>query len=238
MVDIHANSIEVKNSIEELQKQLETLEHNTLPILQHISLKNGVKSAHADTADQNGHVKPEKLTQVVESITQGLGGLSAVLGQQDPNFADARELSKPIMDIKSAVGQLKLWNPGANTQLIKGDNTENGKDTVDDFAEVNALLSQGIEELEKTIGESVEFRPIALAIEDKDRSWTAASTVWNEYKALDRFNWLNKLSWGIVPAPRSFATMGHQSLTVLLVLTLGALGSLIFMTKEELRLVT
>ena len=190
-----------------------------------------------------------------QRLLADIGGMRSVLSSIVPGFANASNISKSIIGLTDASQQLALLETTADTRILGGDGGEQfGSDANDELAEVQQNLSAAVQELYETIDSDAVHRPIALALRNDPFANQNAQTIWNQYLQLASLNWHPgfeiSFQWlgALIDQPLSWhpsfeisfqrlATLSDQSLTVILVLLLGALGSLIYMTREELQLV-
>ncbi len=114
-------------------------------------------------------------------------------------------------------------------------------------------LENGLEEIEQILDGRAPQLEVARALHWHESPQAAARALWSDYSALDRYQRMLKplhsvsqanILWGL-PAildpyvgfqPRDLAIWSEQSLTLMLVFVMGAIGSLIYITKFQLGL--
>jgi len=189
----------------------------------------------------------QRLTDLSASLTE----FERTLLRADPELTVAKQLSAQIVAIGEAAGSLRRLKPGADLRYRDPTSERVGSAALAVFNQQQQVLSQTADSLEEILGKYSPAMAVGLKLGDDPEAQFKASVIWSDFQALRRFEPilvpLRRLEatgsevYGLPPAiaglglrPQKLATLGNEVLTLVLVLVIGALGSLIFMTKRQL----
>lgn len=183
---------------------------------------------------------------VLESLSERLAAFEGNLIQADPELARAKVLSAQIVAIDEAAAWLGRMTPGPDLHYRGADGDQTGSPAVAVFNQQKQLLSDTATELQRILGGYTPALAVGQALGEDPEAQFKAGVIWSDFQALERFEPVllplrGFEASGLPPViaslglrPQGLATLGNEVLTLILVLVIGAIGSLIFMTKRQL----
>lgn len=177
----------------------------------------------------------DDLAKSVERLKQGVEQLETELDQKYEERFRIAQVFADEMDQMSQVGEaLKQLEPSAYRPLDGGETQVDGA-AGGPYDEVVGTLLGGVDLLKARLEPRTRQVQIAdiIATGDDDPAAAAykAELILNEFDTIQRFDWL---TLGLAD-PRGFATLNADSLTLLFVMMIGAIGSLIYVAQYNLK---
>jgi plasmid maintenance system antidote protein VapI len=181
----------------------------------------------------------------LDGLSAQLTALELTLTKADPELARAKELTAQIVAIEEAAAWLERLKPG-DLRYGGAEGEQSGSAAVAVFNQQRQLLTDTASALKSILGDYSPALAVSLALDGDPEAQFKAGVIWSDFQALERFEpillplrGLDAIGLPTVIAsvglrPQGLATLGNEVLILILVLAIGAIGSLIYMTKRQL----
>ncbi len=175
----------------------------------------------------------------IAALRTSVAELDGIATEFFPGIALARQFSEPMGKFEIALSAFDNMSLHEVT-FDDGDNSADGTEAVSIFNQQQKSISQAALQLENDLADNTPVIRIAQVIGDDDPAANAkAKEIWTALVNFERFEPLVHPSlpttdFRIGVNPHLVATLSPQALTFLLVFIIGAIGSLIYITKYQL----
>ncbi|MGI9434161.1 MAG: hypothetical protein ACR2Q4_04915 [Geminicoccaceae bacterium] len=222
-------------------------------------LESFYKADKLEFEPQSGNEPPRQdLAQDVKKLSSRIDEMAVILSRSDPGYAAASQLatlinrargfSDGLNDMDVSAGIHITYREDANAKPSKGTEAQAA------FQQVRGDLAVALQDLEKQIGRRTRVMAVAdqlPMIEDDtdDGRRNRALSIVRDFDAVGRFQgvlmplrgfsesgWLTSLS-GLGIDPQKISTLHRETLALLFVFIIGAIGSVIYITKYSIQLV-
>lgn len=237
--------VEISGGDEVLQRQLAKLD-TAVEDLVALKIRRGQPIAYNPRDEIPEGDSQGQFDAIVNAIDDAVQGMTQVLVAENQALDQARRVSRPVSAIISAANELGALEVRADDsgEILGPDillfNTAKGE------------LARAVQQLEETLGTLTPEIGISHAIGDDGARLAKANFIWRDFNAIGRFEgvlqpfyglrenethflgggfrWLSDLGF----EPKGLATLGNETLNVMVVFVMGAIGSLIYLTKYQL----
>jgi plasmid maintenance system antidote protein VapI len=188
----------------------------------------------------------EQYRRRLSDLSARVIALEKELIEKDPDIGLAKQLSEQIVAIEDAADWLDRLQPSGDFRYRGSDGDADGSAAANLYDQQRQVLANTAETLVSILGDYSPALAVGLALDDDPEAQYKAAVIWQDFQALERFEpillplrGLEALglphtiaSFGL--RPQGLATLGNEMLILILVLAIGAIGSLIYMTKRQL----
>ena len=205
--------------------------------------------ASADTLTRSPITQATEDTFDFGSLENGLEeatqGLERLLIEEDSVMVVAMSIAQRIAQLQEVANNLPKLQEDNDIVFLAGEERLEGPEAVVNFEQNVSALQKAVSDLTQTMQDRSAPVLIAQVIPDDSQAILKSTTIWHDYESLDRFrpyimpfgvtagSWIDISEVGL--NPRGIATLNHEALTLLFVFAMGAIGSLIYITKYHLQ---
>jgi len=191
---------------------------------------------------------------LIKRIDQRINNLQSVLQAVDSGFVAASKIAVLINDAREVAERIqKLPNEGVTHEPPKStDLVVEGTPAMAKFDEVRGDLAKAIEALEQQLGERTRVMAVAgqlaeLEEEGEHGRFSRAQAILHSFDSIDRFNGALRPLSGLSETKglkmvsgfgfdsQRIATLSHGTLALTFVFVIGAIGSVIYITKDDIQ---
>ena len=201
-------------------------------------------TAAKDPKDSNDLDKRHQ--QVLRDIESTAAELEQVLIEYNDEMRIARRIAGPVTSLQVATHELESINPHPdNFKYVNGENEQTGSNATARYGEAVSDLKAAIQDLENILVNFTSTSAIAQVLGDDPSRREKAETILMDFQTLQRFNYLFmpfdflQGSWldfsNASLHPQRLATLNSDSLALMFVFIIGAIGSLLYITKYKLQ---
>ena len=191
-------------------------------------------------AEKQEAIVQAKLSELNGQLSGAINTIRTTLQSADSNFITDQNFAQSIIKLRLAADELGRFEVADKTSFtdVENDDVIRGADAGDELISLQNYLSEQVSALQNSLLGQSRIQPVVAALREHPQAIEQAKMIMSNYDRLADLDWTTNTTLKYINISfQKVGTLGNQSLTVILVLLLGALGSLIYMTKEELKLV-
>ncbi|MEZ5848341.1 MAG: hypothetical protein R3C70_16460 [Geminicoccaceae bacterium] len=234
------------DSLRELIDDLKTGVEKAQPSALKTEIEN-LNRAYDDVFNKNMILPPkdlkkpemnnEEYKKAISVFNDQIGKIRTSTRTAMPGFEQAETIMSALARMKDVVNNITaLPFERANIRLRGGENVNQGLRPDELFSEQLNKLGDAVAMMTNALAKDSRIGQIAGLLRDEPRSNFKADLLLTDFRQLDsRWSSYAWTSWLPFP-PRSLAVSSRETLDIMLVMIVGAIGSIIYMIQRNLRL--